>query len=156
VAGRTPEEADLELTRRFAEKVNDPQVTVILRSPQRVYVGGEVVLPGIVEIRNGGLTVLQAVIEAGGWNREHAEPRSVLVVRNVNGRLAATTVDLKKVMETGVGSAVYLAANDVVYVPQSKISKANQWVEQNINRIFPFTPFTVTEQRGASTVGLGL
>jgi polysaccharide export outer membrane protein len=155
--GLTPSELDWLLTNLYREKVQEPDITVIVRSrkPQRVFVGGEVIFPGAIEWREQ-MTVFDAVVEAGGWDREHAEPATVLVVREIDGKRHATTVDLRKAVDQKVSTPFYVAANDIIYMPQSKISRANQWVEQNINRVFPFTPLRVQEIRGNSTVGFGL
>lgn len=155
--GLTPSELDWLLTNLYQEKIQEPDITVIVRAQarKRVYVGGEVIFPGVIEWKEN-MTVLDAVISAGGWDREHGEPSTVVVIRNVDGRYRGTTVDIRNALECKIGSPVYLASDDIVYVPQSKISRVNQWVEQNINRIFPFTPVRVSETRGASTIGVGL
>lgn len=155
--GLAPSELDWLLTNLYQEKIQEPDLTVVVRAQarKRVYVGGEVIFPGVIEWQSE-MTVIDAVISAGGWDREHGEASCVVVIRNVDGRYRGTTVDIRNALECKIGSPVYLAPDDIVYVPQTKISRVNQWVEQNINRIFPFTPVTVTETRGASTVGLGL
>src|SRR3546814_8612981 len=68
--------------------------------------------------------------------------------------LRSTSVDIRNALECKIGSPVFLAPDDIVYVPQSKISRVNQWVEQNINRIFPFTPVRVSEQRDRKSTRL--
>jgi len=156
-AGLSPSELDWLLTNLFQEKIQDPDLTVILRSrPEKfVYVAGEIRSNNRIFRESlywrPGMTVLDAVIGAGAWDREHGEPSQVLVVRNVGNRYHTTSVDLRKIVEQGSGTPVYLAANDIVYVPQNQISKINQWVDQNINKIFP-TPFSVSEVRGDSVV----
>jgi polysaccharide biosynthesis/export protein len=156
-AGITPDDLDKTLTSLYQAKLVEPEITVVVRAlgGRKIYVGGEVLFPGVVELRDK-MTVLDAVVAAGGWVREHAEPSTTVVVRHVGGSRMATTVDLTKEVQCNQTLPLYLAPNDVVYVPQSKISRADQWVEQYINRLIPFTPFSATEQRGNSTIGFGI
>jgi len=156
-AGITPDDLDKTLTALYQTKLVEPEITVVVRAlgGRKVYVGGEVLFPGVIELRDK-MTVLDAVVAAGGWVRDHAEPSTTVVVRHMGASRVATTVDLTREVQCNQTMPLYLAPNDVIYVPQSRISRADQWVEQYINRLIPFTPFSATEQRGNSTIGFGI
>ena len=80
-AGLQPAELDQKLTDLYSRELRKPVLTVIVRSftRQRVYVGGEVNTPGLIEL-SGGLTALQAVFQSAGF-KETADPAETLVIR---------------------------------------------------------------------------
>ena len=140
VAGLTPGALDKLLTQLYSTKLKSPEITVIVVSlaNQNIYVGGEVEIPGVLPL-TGRLTALQAVMNAGGF-KETAKPESVLIIRKgQENQPIPIPVDLKKVL---YGNQSYpdflLQPSDIVYVPKSSISKANQFVRQYIQELFLF------------------
>jgi polysaccharide export outer membrane protein len=85
-AGLTPEQLAASINQAAAKYIRDASSTVIVRQihSRKVFVIGEVVKPGTVEI-GGELNVLQAIAQAGGF-LEHANKSDVVVVRTVAGR----------------------------------------------------------------------
>lgn len=138
-AGLTPAELDRILTERYAKVLNDPEIAVIARefAFQKVYVGGEVANPGIFAL-NGNMTVLEAIVSAGGF-RETAERKSVIVISKSpqNTRLVRT-INVEAVL-SGTASAEELPLKpfDVVHVPKTAIAKANKFVDEHIRKMIP-------------------
>ena len=66
-AGRTVSEFKSELTSLYSATLKQPEVAVIVKTiaPRRVYVGGEVGTPGLMEV-TGRLTLVQALFQGGG------------------------------------------------------------------------------------------
>lgn len=155
-AGLTPEELDKELTKRYAKEIRNPSLTVLVRTlaNQKVYVGGEVEKPGTVPVK-GRLSVMEAVLLAGGLDMRSAKPGDVVVIRNIGDKRYGTIVDLKPALKGKAHTPFYLAANDIVLVPRSGISKIDQWVDQYINQLLPATYARVQWRRGATTFGYG-
>ena len=139
-AGLTPAELDASLTERYQDKLRDPVITVIVRSlaNQLVYVGGEVKTPGAVEI-HGEMTVLEAVLAAGGSLNMSANLKNVVIIRHNEGRRYATAIDLTQRIEVAESEPFYLAPRDIVYVSRTPIDKVDQWVDQHINKMIPRT-----------------
>ncbi len=140
-AGLTLAQLTQEVNRRYRKLIGDIKVSVMLREVvgNKVFVDGEVGRKGVFTVK-GPTTVQQAIALAGG-TLETAEPRSVLVVsRGPDGRFITRTTDL-----TALGSAqdYYLGANDLVYVPRSRIARADIWVDQNIRKLIMFTGWTL-------------
>jgi polysaccharide export outer membrane protein len=138
---RTPEELDEELIKQFAKFVKDPVVTVIVSKyvPSKVYIGGEVGNPGQL-ILSGNLTVLQAIIQSGGF-RVTSEPRSDVIIReqrNAKPAFIVTNLD-EGLKNTSYENDLLLQPKDVVFVPKSLISEANTFVDQYIEQILPFS-----------------
>jgi protein involved in polysaccharide export with SLBB domain len=98
-AGITPAQLDEILTKKYAQELKKPVLTVIVRSftGQSVYVGGEVNRPGLINL-TAGMSALQAVINAGGF-RETAKPEDAIVIRKGrNNKPIPLRVDLNKAM----------------------------------------------------------
>jgi len=139
-AGLTPSQLDKFLTERYAQELKEPVVTVIVRSftGQRVYVGGEVNRPGLINLTSG-MSALQAVINAGGL-RETAKLEDAIVIRKgPDSRPIPLRVDLSRAIYGGNAEAHFqLEPYDLVYVPKTFIAKANKFVNQYIERLILF------------------
>ena len=141
VSGLTPSQLDNLLTERYSRSLKQPELTVILRqsSTQRIFVGGEVIRPGLISM-NGPLSCLQAVMQAGGY-RNTAESANVVIMRTQGTEkpiflVANLKYDAKKNI---LPENIALQPQDVVFVPRSKIAEINLWVEQYIDKVLPFS-----------------
>lgn len=140
-AGLTPMQLWYYLTKRYEALLDREDITVTMKSfattakTQSVYVGGEVPLSKVLEL-TPGMTVVQAIYAAGGL-RESANTETILVLRRLYAaQHQVLTVNVEDVLEGRV-SDVTLEDRDVVYVPKTAIAKANQYVDQYLNRIVP-------------------
>ena len=121
--GRTPDAVAKELQGKLATYVIEPQVTVIiteLRSHEylsRVRVTGAVRTPVSIPYRQG-MTVLDAVLAAGGVTEFAAADRSSLHRKNGDGA-QAYGVQLDNILNAGDLSTNYkVAPGDVITVPE--------------------------------------
>ena len=121
--GRTPSEVAEIIKKRLSEYVRDPNVVVImteLRSHEflsRVRVTGAVRTPRSMPHRQG-MTVLDAVLEAGGVN-DFASPNRTKVYRKVKDKTDVFEVDLGDILKKGRLETNYpLKPGDVVTVPE--------------------------------------
>ncbi len=124
---------------RYAPVLKDPAVTVAVREYQapQVYVGGQVLRPGVYEYSKG-LTALRAALRAGGFTDEAARSR-VVVIRNTGDRTPRSfDIDLQRAAEAADGAFdPYLQPQDVVIVPRSKVGTAGLFVEQHVDALLP-------------------
>jgi polysaccharide biosynthesis/export protein len=114
IAGLTENQARDEFTRRLAKFINKPQVTLRVQAYRagRVYVDGEVRLPGLQAINDIPMTLPEGISRAGGLT-PLSDRASVVVTRNG----ATTVVNLAQLAELGVNpSRIMLAAGDLVRV----------------------------------------
>jgi len=121
--GRTPSEVSEIIKKRLSEYIRDPNVAVILtelRSHEflsRVRVTGAVRTPRSMPHRQG-MTVLDAVLEAGGVN-DFASPNRTKLYRKVKDKTAVLEVDLGDILKKGRLETNYpLRPGDVVTVPE--------------------------------------
>jgi polysaccharide export outer membrane protein len=157
VAGQTTTQLSETLKRAYAEQVKRPDVAINIRgfAEQRVFVGGEVGLPGAQPLI-GRLSVLQAVMLAQGME-ETAEPEQVVIVRRgENDERLVFSVNLEAVIEgEDTSQDVVLQPFDVVIVPRSDIANVNLWVDQYIRNNLPINfgvTYSFTNRRGTTTV----
>ncbi len=101
-AGRTLAELQRNLTRAYAKDLIDPQLVVVLRGieSQQVYVGGQVIQPGIYPMVHQ-LDVLRAILLAGGFRETARVEEIVLIRRNRDNRPMLRTVNVKAFIEDG-------------------------------------------------------
>jgi polysaccharide export outer membrane protein len=142
--GKTAGELQRELLKLYSSELRKPdiEVTVQEKYERKVYVGGEVKNPGAIKMP-GNLTLLEAVNQAGGFNRASADLKNVLIVRQENGKGSKMLVNMHKLLSGKDEQVVYLQPRDVVFVPPKGITKVNDWVENHINRMLPRVPLGV-------------
>ena len=121
--GHTPEEVAAEIQSKLKSYVRDPQVTVILtqlRSHEylsRVRVTGAVRQPVSVPYRQG-MTVLDAVLAAGGTNEFAAADRTQLY-RKEGDATHAYAVHLDRILKEGELTTNYpVQPGDVITIPE--------------------------------------
>lgn len=155
-AGLTPSQLQSDLEKKYVGLIEKPSVAVIARAlnHRNVYIGGAVNRPGVMEMP-GDLPVLSAILQAGGFNLREASLENVLVIRQEGETRKTFCLDLREELKEGASSApFYLHAQDIVYVPRTKIVDAVQWVDQHINKIVPQFGFTYYHTSGDNTVGV--
>lgn len=137
--GKTLPELKEIVQREYSQHVDNLTVTLILKElhANLVYIMGEVGAPGYFLMEHF-YTVSQLVARAGGLLNT-AERSTVLVItRDKKRRPWGRIVNLKHVIEEGdMSQDIVLKQYDVVFVPKSKIARANLFVEQYINNMIP-------------------
>jgi len=98
VAGLTPAEAEQMLTKKFSRFIKDADVTVVTKqiNSKKIYLIGAVRREGALPIRSS-MTVLQAIIEAGGLT-EYAKQRKIYVLRKQGGKQVQLPFDYAAVI----------------------------------------------------------
>ena len=95
-AGLTPAALRARLVELYTEHLRRPsELTVVVKefATRRVFVGGAVTRPGGFALA-GRMSLLEAVMSAGGFDAQTAEPANVLVIRHRNGKRYAGAFDL--------------------------------------------------------------
>lgn len=120
---RTPTEVSKAVEEKLSRYMREPQVTVIvteLRSHEfisRVRVTGAVQQPVSLPYRQG-MTVLDAVLEAGGLT-EFASPNRAKLYRRGDEKSKVYSVDLGRILSRGdLSTNYYLMPGDIVSVPE--------------------------------------
>lgn len=128
VAGnKTAREIEQELTRILGAKyLQNPAITVFVKehNSQRVTVEGNVAKPGVVPMA-GGMTLLQAVAQAGGLGA--TAEKTAIVFRMVDGRRFPAKYDISDI-RGGKAEDPQLQSGDVIIVPTSDMREGVDFV----------------------------
>lgn len=139
-AGRTAEELAQEIVERTKDRLREPEVSVLVAqtADAKVYVMGEVRVPGIVPYREG-MTPLQAIADRGGF-LDTARVDSVLRLSPGDEEYQGTRLDLAQALRSGSPEDVQLRPGDVLYVPRTFIGDVNAFVRLYIRGLLPVEP----------------
>lgn len=126
------------LVAAYASHLRMPELTVTPRSyaSRQVFVGGEVARPGIYDMP-ANMDAFQAIALAGGF-LPSAQRGDVLVMSRATGNSTVTQIDLSmRAVRHGLPGAQPLQRYDVVYVPRSRISQVNLFMQQYVRDALP-------------------
>lgn len=145
VAGLTLPQLDEKLTAAY-DFLQQPELTVIVTelAARNVVVTGEVGNPGALRIESGRLTLVEAIGRAGGHNLSSANLSHTLLVRWLpeEQRQVSWSIDARP-PNWGSAESILLQPYDVVYVPNTPITRVNIWVDQYVRRLIPLPLFYV-------------
>lgn len=117
-AGLTPEQLRGTLTQAANRFVEDPAVTVVVKTinSRKVFITGQVGKPGPYPL-SGPTTVLQLIATAGGVN-EYAKSDRIVVMRTENGRTVSHKFNYKQVSQgKNLPQNIDLKPGDTIVVP---------------------------------------
>ena len=117
--GLTIQQLEAEIGRKLSEKyLQNPQVTAFVKefTSQRVTLEGAVAKPGIYPL-TGRTTLLQAIAMSGGLDKL-ADPRGIVVFRQISGKKMGAVFDLRNI-RTGKDEDPLIYGDDIIVVEQS-------------------------------------
>lgn len=130
VSGRTLLQVRSLIIAKARERLESPEVNLVLKEFQKPYVvvAGEVNQPGKIELRET-LTAIQAVLLAGGL-KETAKSSQILVFRKLNAETAEVKVlSFKSLKRTSdLENDLTLQAGDMIMVPRNRITKIERYI----------------------------
>lgn len=124
-ADRTIAEVEADASTAYASQLRRPLVEITLKTagPIRVWVGGEVKNPGMIEMV-GDLDAYQAVIQAGDYLPTARQNEVALIRRGPGGVRMLRAVDLRPRR----GEVVALRRGDIIFVPRSTLGEVANFV----------------------------
>jgi polysaccharide biosynthesis/export protein len=138
--GLTPEQLAEHIAQRYSFTLREPKVAVDVNTVNtgQVYVGGEVLRPGVIKLKPK-MNLIQAVFEAGGPKDEGDIERVVLLRSMGDNQFGYREINLMRIVkhEEPTDDAV-LAQDDLIFIPKTGIAKANLWVQKYIRNMVPF------------------
>ena len=138
-SARTVDQVRETVIAAMASELNDPDIDVLLTgtASQRVFVGGEVTNPGLLDLP-GQIDPLQAIIMAGGVTDRGKAQTVVLMRRMPGGEVNSAVFDLKAgIYDPTLANWTPLRRFDVVYVTRKPIADQNLFVRQYIRDALP-------------------
>lgn len=121
VADRTYDEVVTTLEEGLREYYSDATVSVnvITVANQKVYVVGEVLIPGVLQI-TGEMNVLEALARSGGINA-NARTKNLLLIRQDGDSAEMYTLDVDRLLTGDTSQNIQLQAEDILVVPSKTI-----------------------------------
>jgi protein involved in polysaccharide export with SLBB domain len=144
-AGLAPNDLDHQLTRRYAGELTIPDITVVVLEfgNQRAWVTGQVMRPGMIDVR-GPMTVYAAIKQAGGFDIGAKIDQVILIRKVADDEYHGRAIDLREV-EYGRAPMedVPLRGGDMIHVPNKAIANMGEWVNLYIRNLLPISPTTI-------------
>lgn len=117
-AEKTPVEVQAELLKLYEPQLKITEITVSLLTPAScIYVNGAVQHAGKLPY-DRSMTVLEAVMEAGGYDPKRAKLKEVKVFRVENGVQMSYKLDLKRMLKGDDSGVFHLQPFDIIYIPE--------------------------------------
>ena len=116
--GLTPEELRVSVTEAAGKYLEEPSVTVIVKTinSRKVFITGQVNKPGSYPL-GGPTTVLQLIALAGGV-LEYADSENIAILRQQNGRSVSYRFNYKEIAtRKNLGQNIELQPGDTIVVP---------------------------------------
>lgn len=136
-AGRTVPAIATDLRAQYGRELVNPRLNVEVKSfmPTRVYVAGEVSVPGEYTTVGPNLTLSQVIARAGGVKVSGSTENVFVIRRDENDAPAVYAAQYQAIISGRDAAAdVRLAPYDVVYVPRTGVAEAyliwNQYLQQ--------------------------
>lgn len=140
--GLSVSQLDSALSELYARDYRNPELSVIVESlaDLDVYVFGFVRSPGQVKLPAGGMSVMQAVAAAGGFDNV-ARPKSTVLMRVTPEGFMLRQIDLSHLERRGFFDAAVLDLQpyDVIYVPRSAIGDLKHFSDTVLSSMLNFS-----------------
>lgn len=124
MAGLTPAQARAAINAAYQQSRSALSVSLMLKQtrPAQIHILGEVNAPGAYDLQRP-VSLAEALALARGANPS-ARLDSVVVLQRTNDEVVARVYDLDAVLNASEGVMPYLEANDLVFVPKSRLASA--------------------------------
>jgi polysaccharide biosynthesis/export protein len=142
-AGLTPDQLAKEVDTAYSSELRDPGASIHVKSmPSReVFVAGRVTKPGAFPLEPG-MTAMEAIADAGGFQDDATDKSVVLIRRDICGTPHGTKLNLEAaVNKDGSEENVALMPRDMLVVPRSSIGNVDLFVQQYVKNIIPVNAF---------------
>lgn len=117
-AGLSPGALEKQVLEAYGTQLLSHEVTVSLDSAATpIFVTGMVVRPGRV-MADRPMTLIEAIMEAGGFDYNRANLKAIRVIRREGDRMRTFVLNLKPVLDGQPATPFYLRPSDIVYVPE--------------------------------------
>jgi polysaccharide export outer membrane protein len=117
-AGKTPKELEDALAAAYKPILQNNQVLVILASSTAsIFISGAVNHPGRINMERP-MTLLDGIMEAGGFNPKSANVKKVTIIRKQGAKYSRQVINLKPVLRGKDVAPFELQPFDIIFVPE--------------------------------------
>jgi polysaccharide export outer membrane protein len=126
---------------------NGDVVRVLSRDESKIFISGEVTLPRALTMRNGRLSLNEALGESGGINPVSGDARQVYVIRRSTKESVVYQLDANEPGALAVAEGFELNPKDVVYVAATPLTNWNRTISALIPGALPTAVIATTPGR---------
>lgn len=126
---------------------NGDVVRVLSREESKVFISGEVTAPRSLTMRNGRLSLNEALGEAGGINPVSGDARKVYVIRRNTQESVVYQLDANSPDALAIAEGFELNPKDVVYVAATPLTNWNRTISALIPGALPTAVIATTPGR---------
>jgi polysaccharide export outer membrane protein len=132
VAGKTINEVHTLITNRFSYYLRKPQIILRVADyrSKKVYVMGEVLKPGYLQLNDQPLSITAALNLSGSFDPNAADPRHIYVIRGKLTRPEIYWLDVASPTDLLLGERFLLRQNDIVVVSTATVTRWNRFLNQ--------------------------
>lgn len=122
VNGKTTEEVEELIKKKYDEYIIDPQVSVSLdkAASYRYSILGDIAQPG-VRLMSRRMTVTEAIAESGGVLATGDRSKVIVMRRQKTGKLEPIVVNVSAIYKGKEPDSTYLVPGDQIYVPGNRM-----------------------------------
>ena len=125
LAGLTLDQASKAIAARAADRLADPEVTVLLREYVKPYfvVAGEVAHPGRFEL-HGQVSLIEALALSGGFKDSSKRTQVILMRKRDRETAEVRLLDVRKLMSApNINEDLTIHTGDMIVVPRNWVSR---------------------------------
>jgi protein involved in polysaccharide export with SLBB domain len=127
VAGLNRRQARERVEAMLKEYIREPRVGMVINTDGRVMIFGAVGSPGIFNMTNK-MSVMEAILSAGGFNKDKAEMTNVIIIRGPVEKPVILKLNLKKMITKGDRTDdIAVKPGDFIYLPTTVISSLERF-----------------------------
>jgi len=132
IAGLTVDQVRDELASKLGKYIRDPQIGVrmVEFNSEKVYVIGEVGVPGNRPLTDKPLSLLEAINNSGSISSTAADAKHIYVLRDTLPKVTIYWLDARNPQNLLLASRFKLANNDIVYVAPAGVVSLNRVISQ--------------------------
>lgn len=127
VNGKTTEEVEELIKKKYDEYIIDPQVSVSLdkAASYRYSILGDIAQPG-VRLMSHRMTVTEAIAESGGVLPTGNKSKVVVLRRQKDGTLGQIAVNVSNIYKGKEADSTYLAPGDQILIPGNRMKSISK------------------------------
>jgi protein involved in polysaccharide export with SLBB domain len=128
VAGIKAYRLEEMLNEAMAVYIQKPNVSILVNATGKIMVVGAVRSPGVYKVAPE-MTVMEAILTAGSYDKGNAQLKNVLVMRGTVDKPEVVRLNLKQMIKHGNRrDNITVKPGDMIYVPTSIISNTDEFL----------------------------
>lgn len=122
IAGLSERQATNMLTKYYKKYLKYPFIKVSILN-QKIYVLGEVTKPGVINVVNENMNLLEALAQSGDLT-DYAKRDDIKIISQIDGEKKIRTIDLTRLSKINEANLM-IRPNEIIYIPPRGIKSFN-------------------------------